>query len=537
MVRHYGEWNAVLIDGDWRLVDTLWGACDVRDPGDGRGRFQCDERFFLTDPKDLLYTHFAETPQWQLVDVPRQIEVFQESACLKSRFFDFEMQILSHPACEIKCPDGEVDFMFSVKHKKAHDQKFACYISRFDKEETRQTLTKGSSKSVPIFIHKPTESSVSFRVRFPDSGVFRVEIVGKDIAKQNPFKQYNWIAVYKVEVEEPAPRGFPVMDPIGWGPGKEITKIGLAPFNYTSGIIVAKNVQTKLRFKIIETHLVQNMKFFFKITSTHSNDEAMKAVSDKFEIDLNIMTFFIEAPPFGEYTLKMFARNVRGNTTVGCRGEINICNYLLISDIQQQGSPLEILTERSEIVKDEQPVTKLYEHVNRSVSPTFSRPKSEKDSNREAEIAESIVSASNVQVDSKPQQAESDRKSPVLVKMKQTTADTSGGAIIVKPSAKPGIERPFVRVDSDFQEIPEIPLEVVKPVVKGADPVTEKREMKVVSTNRVVPLHVSGGNDDSIMLVPAENKPPKRPATGFKRSQSSQDQAQYFTAMAHVKPA
>lgn len=519
MTKHYGEWNAVQVDGEWRFIDALWGACDVKDPGDGRGRFKCDERFFLTDPKDLIFTHFAETPKWQLLDSPRHLDSFEESVCLKNRFFELGMQVLSHPLCEIQAQEGEVEVLFGIQPRQLSEQKFNCYISHFDRPETRRYLTNGSNNSVPIFIHKLTDSSISIKVRFPEQGIFRMEIVGKQTNKGSVYKEYDWIAVYKVLVEEPADRGFPKMDAIGWGPGSDITKIGLAPFNYTSGVIVAKNAQTKLRFKIMDTNLVQNMKFFFKMASTYDNDFNVSTVSDKFDVDHNIMTFFIEAPPFGEYTLKMYARNVRGNVSLSQRREINICNYLLISDIPQRNSPLGILTEKTEIADDPP------EHPTETVKfdPVVEKP---------PEPAESIVSESNVVMDSNSHATESIRNSP------EGTDDAKTPEPLLRvPSAKSSTKQSFVRVDQDLQEIPEIPLNVVKPVQPDLQTTRnspEKREMKAVSSNKVVPLNTTGGDDESITLVPAEEDKRNRPATGLRRSRT-RDDTKFFTALAKVR--
>ena len=548
---------------EWRLVDALWGACDPKDPGDGKWRFQNDEKFFLTDAKDIIYTHMAGSPQWQLLDTPRPMDAFHETVCLKSRFFDFNMQVLSHPVCEIMCQDGEVDFLFGVMPQKSPVQMFKCYISFFEKPGSKKTLSKGSETEVPVFMHKPTDSSISFRIRFPDSGIFRIEIVGKDISKDSMHKQYDWIVVYKVIVGEPAVRGFPKMDQIGWGPGKEIVNIGLAPFNYTSGIIVAKNVQTKLRFKIIDSNLVQNMKFFFKMASTCGNEVIVNAVCDKFEIDLNIITFFVEAPPLGEYTLNMFARNVRGQADASKRKEVNICNYLLISDLQQRGSPLAVLRERTEIADDPGHPQLLTLQL-KTPLPVQHRPKSDVSIDRQSEITESVVSASNVAMDTNSQLIESGCNSPEIAEPTDVapTVNVPTEPFASKPmqsaTTEPVLKRVperktvtqtvqetptetkdgsppqvCIHLDTELNEIPEIPLEVVKPVVANPDAGTAKREMKVVSTNQVVPLNITGGDDRSIMLVPADDKP-KRPATGIKRIAVPASNTQFFTTKTHV---
>ena len=56
------EWNAVRIDGKWRLVDATWGAGYMKE-----GQFfrEFSERFFLAPPEQLAFTHFPEDPAWQ----------------------------------------------------------------------------------------------------------------------------------------------------------------------------------------------------------------------------------------------------------------------------------------------------------------------------------------------------------------------------------------------------------------------------------------------------------------------------------------
>ena len=547
MEKHYGEWNAVYIEDDWRFIDTLWGSCDTKDPGDGQGRFGCDESFFLADPKDLIYTHYSLVARWQLLETPKSLDGFEELACLKNRFFDLGMTVLSHPLCEIQCPEGEVDVLFGLQPKSGPDQKFNCFISFYDKPETRRHLSKGSSMSVPTFVHRLTESSICLKVRFPERGIFKLEIVGKQVGKNCMFKTYDWVSIYKVYVDMPAERGFPVMDPIGWGPGKDIGHIGLAPFNYTSGIIVAKNVLTKVRFKIVDTVKVQNMKFYFKMISTYNNDYNVNTVSDRFEVDLNIMTFFIEAPPFGEYTLKMYARNVRGNVSQDMRREMNVCNYLLISDVQQVETPLGILKERTEYPDDPPDIPP-------PIIPPLNLPESPVSKANEG--GGSIVSTSNVFMETKstttshkrsgsPQKAHEEQKQ-VFVKAELEPSKTGKKQEFIKvdieaakqeTKAKGGdsedTNQRFVTIDSEFQEIPEIPLDVVKPLEKESSK-SDKREMKVVSTNKVVPLKRTGGSDDSIKLVPAPEKP-KRPGTSKGHGRTRDYDTKFFSAQKQTK--
>lgn len=67
-------WNAVKIDGAWRLVDATWASGSV----DARKGFlkALDEYFFLTPPESLIFTHLPEQPRWQLLDPPVARQTF-----------------------------------------------------------------------------------------------------------------------------------------------------------------------------------------------------------------------------------------------------------------------------------------------------------------------------------------------------------------------------------------------------------------------------------------------------------------------------
>ena len=59
------EWNAVRIDGQWRLIDSTWGAGSVDETGIYRRRFQ--PYYFLADPAQLGWTHWPAESKWRLL--------------------------------------------------------------------------------------------------------------------------------------------------------------------------------------------------------------------------------------------------------------------------------------------------------------------------------------------------------------------------------------------------------------------------------------------------------------------------------------
>jgi 2-deoxy-D-gluconate 3-dehydrogenase len=61
-------WNAVKIDGEWRLLDATWGAGYL--DKDRKFVKRLREMWFLPPPAHLIVTHDPEDPKWQLLDPP-----------------------------------------------------------------------------------------------------------------------------------------------------------------------------------------------------------------------------------------------------------------------------------------------------------------------------------------------------------------------------------------------------------------------------------------------------------------------------------
>lgn len=59
-------WNAVRIEGQWRLIDATWGAGYVRD---GHYVKALTEAFFLAPPEQMMFSHFPQDERWQLQSI------------------------------------------------------------------------------------------------------------------------------------------------------------------------------------------------------------------------------------------------------------------------------------------------------------------------------------------------------------------------------------------------------------------------------------------------------------------------------------
>lgn len=81
-------WNAVRIDGDWKLVDATWGSGGIRFGTDEYEK-KTDLRYLFADPEFLIIDHFPEDQYWQLRDKPVAIGEFQGKVWDERRFRKF----------------------------------------------------------------------------------------------------------------------------------------------------------------------------------------------------------------------------------------------------------------------------------------------------------------------------------------------------------------------------------------------------------------------------------------------------------------
>ncbi|MCH8559018.1 MAG: hypothetical protein LAT84_14445 [Balneolia bacterium] len=87
-------WNAVRIDGNWKLVDPTWGAGHIAsDTGQFVRRFT--PHYFFTEPGELIYHHFPEDSAWQLIAEAVSEQEFQKKPVVKPAFFEHSLSLHS----------------------------------------------------------------------------------------------------------------------------------------------------------------------------------------------------------------------------------------------------------------------------------------------------------------------------------------------------------------------------------------------------------------------------------------------------------
>lgn len=93
-------WNVVKVDGEWRLVDSTWGAGHLDQGGTFVREF--DDFWFLTPPKDFLSKHLPEEPRWQLVEPPVDAKAFAALPDVTSEFHRAGLRLENHETSTIR---------------------------------------------------------------------------------------------------------------------------------------------------------------------------------------------------------------------------------------------------------------------------------------------------------------------------------------------------------------------------------------------------------------------------------------------------
>lgn len=106
-------WNAVLIDGKWRLLDVTW-ASERR--YDEVVTVTIDESYFLTPPSKLILDHLPEEEYWQLLEKKMDRQRFFNLPEINSNYLKYELQGFS-PGNGIIPADGE-ELAISIKMPK-----------------------------------------------------------------------------------------------------------------------------------------------------------------------------------------------------------------------------------------------------------------------------------------------------------------------------------------------------------------------------------------------------------------------------------
>uniref|UniRef100_A0A1I8G3T2 TGc domain-containing protein n=1 Tax=Macrostomum lignano TaxID=282301 RepID=A0A1I8G3T2_9PLAT len=169
-------WNAVKLNGEWRFIETTWGAGHVNSDH----KFERNETdfYFLTDPEVFIEAHFpymnsdmAESKKWQLLKNPIDLDTFNNRVKREKACIEHQVELMSHNKALVDV-DGEVTLKF-----RGNGKPLTSFSAKFVNPSTGERLSSDKYVATVLDHHK---NEVTVTARPPSSGVYwKLDVFGK----------------------------------------------------------------------------------------------------------------------------------------------------------------------------------------------------------------------------------------------------------------------------------------------------------------------------------------------------------------------
>ncbi len=113
------SWNAVRIDGAWKLMDVTWAA-GYMDADSKRFVHAFVDHYFFTDPADFVKHHLPSKPEWQLLSRPLDAKTFFAAPIFLPDYFDKGIDLSLETGGIVKASDKDGHYLFFNRLPRDH---------------------------------------------------------------------------------------------------------------------------------------------------------------------------------------------------------------------------------------------------------------------------------------------------------------------------------------------------------------------------------------------------------------------------------
>ncbi len=210
------QWNAVYVEGEWRMCDPFWASSYVKSKKtrrwalvkeDGTEEVPVDtvsifstppedeniktfnDFYFLTNPDVFICTHLPKEKKWQQLDRPFTQGIFERYAYLRERFFEMDMKLIegeSQDVCVVVTRQGQLKLLFGLKEGTSESLLFQYNLYR-----AKDPNANEESASIPLnqyVVSEKTEDRLEYNITFPVTGRFRLDLFGKVTEEHESFE-------------------------------------------------------------------------------------------------------------------------------------------------------------------------------------------------------------------------------------------------------------------------------------------------------------------------------------------------------------
>ncbi|CAL7943353.1 peptidase hillarin isoform X2 [Xylocopa sonorina] len=345
--RFRNSWNAVYVAGAWRFVQCNWGARhlvnakEVPRPGQPKAkndslRYEYDDHYFLTDPREFIYEFFPLQEEWQLLKQPISLKDFEELPFVRSLFFRYGLYFPDTNTNAVMYTDstGAATVRIAMPAHMQSSLIFHYNLKFYDNDGDGY-----DGVSLKRFVMQSVVGNiVAFRVHAPCSGAFLLDIFAnavtpKEYLTGEPMK-FKSVCKFKIACEELQTVMVPLPDCASgeWGPTKATRLFGLIPITHQEALVFAgRELEIQFRMSRPLTDFMATL---------HKNGIEEKRLSKYVThsiADDDVVTFSISFPEEGQYGLDIYTRESTNPTSIAhdITGEKHLlthcCKYLINS--------------------------------------------------------------------------------------------------------------------------------------------------------------------------------------------------------------
>ena len=333
------HWASVLLQRRWRLVDChmgarVWQETNAYDATDGNPHKHGDDPlatflndyYFLTNPKDLIRSHFPDDEGWQLLRKPMGKSEFKTMSYVTPFYLFYSIQARHGEKLHIHTTYGEATFEFVLPENIS--MQFSYRLRRVHKNENR-----GDEQTFEdcVFLENIWQKHLTkITVMPPENGQYVFDLFGKKsanltVTNKSHLCSYLIICGYA----DTTLRRFPPNEIMEWGPGSAVENVGMIPVSHFEGTATTTDGKLEIVF-FLSQPLIFRQTLIEKSPGFREQNAYVINRTENKEV-----LFTVNPPKPGDYCLKIFSKKDNEDCEFN-----NICNYLIhCCDILEEPAP------------------------------------------------------------------------------------------------------------------------------------------------------------------------------------------------------
>ncbi|KAM9707654.1 kyphoscoliosis peptidase isoform 1-T3 [Menidia menidia] len=311
-------WNAVLLGGQWFLLDACWGAGRV-DMEHESFMKRFDDFYFLTDPEEFIDSHYPDEEKWQLLDAPMALEEFERRVFKTSSFFTMGLRLINPRYHHIVTDDGEANVSLGFSRPTTFTHEITPHQDLLHCGTSEQKESGGSSFGLLTVSHR----SIRLQLLPPASGTYDVKVFARPEAAKTALV---WVCSFTVECQAPrTTEDIPENPFLSWGLQPTAASLGVESSNIGGEVVEVEGGAFELALKTSRPLMAL-------CELVHPQVEA--AVAKRClaaQIQADALTCHVLCPRRGFYRLSLFVRDHEkteapfknaANFLLHCRGKV-----------------------------------------------------------------------------------------------------------------------------------------------------------------------------------------------------------------------